>query len=60
MPNWAYFGLIPRLEVLTEAGTSAFLDRGLLRIQSRPGVWEVELLVAGVLVGCIGLARVMR
>ena len=42
----------------TEAGRSAFLGRGLLRI--RTGVWEVELLIAGDLVGCIGLVMVMR
>ena len=36
----------------TEAGSSAFLGRGLLRIRSRRP--------RGGLVGCIGLARVMR
>ena len=39
------------------AGSPAFLGRGLLRIRGRR--LEAELLVAGVLVGCIGLARVM-
>ena len=39
------------------AGSSAFLGRGLLRIRSRR--LDAELLAAMVLVGCIGLARVM-
>ena len=41
----------------TAAGSSAFLGRGLLRIRNRR--LGVELLVAGVLVGCIVLVRVM-
>ena len=43
----------------TEAGSSAFLGRGLLRIRNRP-VWEAELLAVSVLADCIGLTMVMR
>ena len=42
----------------TEAGSCAFLGRGLLRI--RAGVWEAELLVVRLQAGCIGLAMVMK
>ena len=43
----------------TEAGSAAFLGRGLLRIHSRR-LGEVELLVAGDLVGFFGLVKVFK
>ena len=57
-PRRVYFELILKPEVPTEAGSSAYLGRGLVRIVT--GVWEVELLAAGDLAGYIGPARVMR
>ena len=35
MLTWVYSGLIPKLEGPTQAGSSAFLGRGLLPIRSR-------------------------
>ena len=53
-----YLGLMLLLEVLLMLATLPFLVEVCYGFVA--GVWEAELLAAGVLVGCIGLARVMR
>ena len=52
MPSWDYFGLIPKLEVPLKLAALPFLAEVCCGFVA--GVWEAELLVAGVLVGYIG------
>ena len=53
-----YFGLILRLVVPLRLAALPFLAEACYEFVA--GVWEVELLVAGDLVGCIGPVKVMR
>ena len=53
-----YFGLIPKLEVPCKLAALPFLVEVCYGFVA--GVWEAKLLAAGVLVSCIGLARVIR
>ena len=57
VPRMGYFALIPRLVVPLRPAALPFLVEVCCVFVA--GVWEVELLVAVVLVGCIGPVRVM-
>ena len=57
VPSWVYFGLTPKLEVPLKLAALPFMAEVCYGFVA--GVWEAELLAAGVLVGCIGSAMVM-